>query len=193
MPQPTLRTERLELVPLADDHLDLEVELDSDPAVHRFLTGRTLSRPEVEKAHRRRIAVARSAPGLGYWVGFADRNFIGWWALQPPHGPDQLNVPGHGELGYRLLSRHWRRGYAGEGARELIRYGFIDLGLDRIFAQTMAVNTASRATMNAAGLSFVRDFTAAEPYDDPIPGADQGEVEYEITRTTWLNTLPDAT
>jgi hypothetical protein len=26
---------------------------------------------------------------------------------------------------------------------------------------------------------------SAEPYDDPIPGAEQGEVEYEITRTAW--------
>jgi RimJ/RimL family protein N-acetyltransferase len=32
-------------------------------------------------------------------------------------------VPGEADLGYRLLRRHWRRGYATEGARELIRYG----------------------------------------------------------------------
>lgn len=72
-----------------------------------------------------------------------------------------------------------------EGARELIRYGFVELGLNRIFAQTMAVNAASRATMNAVGLSFVRAFISAEPYDDPIAGAEQGEVEYEITRASW--------
>jgi RimJ/RimL family protein N-acetyltransferase len=40
MPQPTLRTPRLLLVPLADRHLDLEVELDSDPEVMRYLDGR---------------------------------------------------------------------------------------------------------------------------------------------------------
>lgn len=103
----------------------------------------------------------------------------------PPNGPDQPKVAGEADLGYRLASRYWRRGYATEGARELIRYGFADVGLTRIFAQTMAVNTASRATMNAAGLAFVRAFICGEPYDDPIPGAEQGEVEYEITRTRW--------
>ena len=187
MAQPTLYTERLRLVPLADDHLGFEVELDSDPEVIRYVTGRALSRSEVEQAHRRRLAAASEVPALGYWVGLADDIFVGWWILQPPHGPDQPKVAGEADLGYRLLRRHWRRGYASEGARELIRYGFSDVGLDRVFAQTMAVNAPSRATMNAAGLTFVRAFATGGTYDDPIAGADQGEVEYEITRTTWLH------
>jgi RimJ/RimL family protein N-acetyltransferase len=189
MGQPTLRTERLVLVPLADEHLEFEVELDVDPEVMRYIVGRAASRGEVEAAHRRRLAVAGEVSGLGYWVGFADGGFVGWWILRPPHGPDQPSVPGEADLGYRILRRHWRRGYAGEGARELIRYGFADAGLTRIIAQTMAVNLASRATMNAVGMTFVRGFMSAEPYDDPIPGAEQGEVEYEITRTTWASQL----
>jgi hypothetical protein len=104
MTQPTLSTARLRLLPLADEHLNFEVELDSDPEVMRYIDGR-----------------ARSA----------------------------------------------------------------DLGLNRIFAQTMAVNAASRATMSAVGLTFVRAFISGEPYAD-LPEAEQGEVEYEITRTTWL-------
>jgi RimJ/RimL family protein N-acetyltransferase len=108
--------------------------------------------------------------------------------LQPPNGPDQPRVGGEADLGYRLLRRHWRRGYASEGARALVRYGFTEVGLRRIFAQTMAVNVASRATMEAAGLTFARAFISAEPYPDPIPSAEQGEVEYEINRTNWLAT-----
>lgn len=185
MEQPTLESARLSLVPLADEHLQFEIELDSDPEVMRYITGRARSRGEVERAHRRRLAGADEVPGLGFWAGFAAGDFVGWWILRPPHGPDQPRVAGEADLGYRVLRRHWRRGYGGEGARELIRYGFEDLRLDRIFAQTMAVNTASRATMAAAGLTFSRAFFSSEPYDDPVSGADQGEVEYEITRTTW--------
>jgi RimJ/RimL family protein N-acetyltransferase len=88
------------------------------------------------------------------------------------------------DLGYRLQQRYWRRGYASEGARELVRHGFEDLGLTRIFAQTMAVNQASRATMASVGLKLVRTF--AEEYDVPIPGHEQGEVEYDITQERWL-------
>lgn len=190
MVQPTLSTERLTLVPLADEHLELEVELDSDPQVMRYLTGRARSRAEVERAHALRLAAADEVPGLGFWVGFAGDTFVGWWILQPPHGPDQPQVIGEADLGYRLLRRHWRRGYASEGARELIRYGFTEMGLDRIFAQTMAVNVASRATMTAVGLQFVRAFISGEPYDEPFPGGEEGEVEYEITRTMWQPAAP---
>jgi RimJ/RimL family protein N-acetyltransferase len=183
--QPTLHTARLTLVPLSDQHLDHELELDVDREVMRYLSGRAATRSEVERAHQKRLAAADEVPGLGFWAGFAGAEFIGWWLLQPPHGPDQPNVPGEADLGYRLLQRHWRKGYATEGARELIRYGFAELGLRRIFAQTLAVNAPSRATMAAAGLTFARAFTSGDPYDELVPGAEHGELEYELTRATW--------
>ncbi|MEU8384035.1 GNAT family N-acetyltransferase [Streptosporangium sp. NPDC048865] len=185
MSQATLRTGRILLVPLSDDHLEYEVELDSDPEVMRYLgDGRARTRAEVEVFHRRRLAAAGRVPGLGFWAGFVDGEFVGWWILEPPERADQGPVDGQAELGYRLLRRHWRRGLAGEGARELIRHGFGDLGLDRIFAETMAVNIASRATMAAAGMRYVRTFHLE--WDVPIPGSDLGEVEYAITRGEWL-------
>jgi hypothetical protein len=52
-----------------------------------------------------------------------------------PHEPNQPEVAGEADLGYRLLRRHWRRGYAAEGARELIRYRVGYVALNRIFAQ----------------------------------------------------------
>lgn len=187
MTQPTLTTDRLVLEPLSDAHLDFEVELDADPEVMRYTAGRPHSRAEVERSHRRRRSAARQVAGLGFWAGFADGVFIGWWALQPPNGPDQAKVAGEADLGYRLLRRHWRNGYASEGVRELLRYGFTEVGLNRIFAQAMADNAASRATMQSVGLSFARSFISGEPYPDPIPGEEQGEVEYELTRETWLS------
>jgi RimJ/RimL family protein N-acetyltransferase len=182
--QARLATERLELVPLADEHLPLEIELDSDPEVLRYLSTRTFTPEEIAQSHRARLARAREVDGLGVWLGFADDAFVGMWMLQPPHGPSQPKVRGVADLGYRLLRRYWRRGYAREGSLELIRYGFEDVGLNRIFAQTMTVNTPSRATMASVGMRHVRTFF--EDYDDPVPGRDEGEVEYELQRTDWL-------
>jgi RimJ/RimL family protein N-acetyltransferase len=180
--QPTMQTGRIVLVPLAEEHLDNEVELDADPAVMRYLgNGRPRTRAEVEVLHRRRLGVASAAPGLGFWCGFVAGRFVGWWLLEPPDDPQ---LAGQAELGYRLLPRFWRQGLAGEGARELLRYGFEDLGLTRIYAETMAVNAASRATMHSVGLRYVR--TVHRDWDEPIPGSEQGEVEYAITRTEWL-------
>jgi RimJ/RimL family protein N-acetyltransferase len=140
MPQQTLNTERLTLVPLADQHLEWEVELDSDPDVMRYLSGQASTREDVEAGHARRMAAAERVDGLGFWVGLVDDEFVGWSALQPAHGTDQPDDPGVADLGYRLLQRHWRKGLASDGARELVRHGFDDVGLDRIIARTITVN-----------------------------------------------------
>jgi len=187
--QARLRSARLELVPLADEHLPYEIELDADPEVLRYLYPRALTPQEVERSHRARQARALEVDGLGVWIGFDGDAFVGMWMLQPPHGPSQPTEPGQADLGYRLLRRYWRQGYAGEGARELIRHGFEGLGLTRIFAQTMAVNGASRATMTSVGMRFVRGFVEAT--DEPVPGHEQGEVEYEIWRADWIAANPD--
>jgi RimJ/RimL family protein N-acetyltransferase len=183
--QASLHTRRLTLVPLAEEHLDHEVELDSDPEVMRYLGhGTARSRAEVERYHRYRLAAANLVPGLGFWIGFEEDRFVGWWVLEPPARPDQGPVAGQAELGYRLLRRYWRQGLASEGARELLRHGFAELGLRRIFAETMAVNEASRATMAAIGMRYVRTFPA--DWEEPIPGSEHGEVEYAISRDQWL-------
>ena len=182
--QATLRTERIVLVPLSDEHLEHEVALDSDPEVMRYLTGRARTRAEVEELHRDRLAAGRRVPGLGFWVGFVDGLFVGWWILEPPDHSANGHVDSQAELGYRLLPRYWRQGLASEGARELLRHGFEDLGLVRVFATTMAVNTASRATMAAVGMEHVRTFHRR--FDDPLPGTELGEVEYAISRQRWL-------
>jgi RimJ/RimL family protein N-acetyltransferase len=183
MAQATLRTARIRLVPLSDDHLEHEVELDADPEVMRYL-GPPRSRQEVESFHRRRVAAATKVPGLGFWVGFVDGAFVGWWILEPPHRVDHGRVEGQAELGYRLLRRYWRRGLASEGARELIRHGFDDLTLSRIFAETMVANEASQATMSSVGMRYVRTFH--RDWSQLLPGSDLGEVQYAITRTQWL-------
>jgi RimJ/RimL family protein N-acetyltransferase len=183
MPQQTLHTGRLTLVPLADEHLEWEVELDSDPEVMRYLSGRASTREEVEAGHARRMAASRKVDGLGFWVGLVDDAFVGWWTLRPAHGPDQPDDPGVADLGYRLLQRQWRKGLASAGARELVRYGFHDVGLDRIIAQTLSINAGSRAVMERVGLTYVRTFPTS--MTGPVEGVEEGEVEYEMTREQW--------
>jgi RimJ/RimL family protein N-acetyltransferase len=183
MTQPIIRTERITLLPLSYKHLAWEVELDSDPEVMRYLSGRASTREEAEASHARRLAAAHKVDGLGFWVGLVGDEFVGWWTLQPAHGPDQPDDPGVADLGYRLLRRHWRKGLATEGARELLRYGFDDVRLDRIIAQTLTVNAASRAVIERVGLTYVRTFPSSAT--ERIEGIEEGEVEYEMTREKW--------
>lgn len=75
------------------------------------------------------------------------------------------------------------RGLASEGAWELVRYGFEDLGLDRIIAQTIAANSRSRGVMERIGFSYVRLFPSSMKAF--VEGVEEGEVEYEMTREQW--------
>jgi RimJ/RimL family protein N-acetyltransferase len=103
--------------------------------------------------------------------------------LPPDHGPDQPGDPSVCDLGYRLLRRFWRKGLASEASRILLRHAFETVGQSRVIAQTMAVNVGSRGVMVAVGMRYVRTYVSH--YDDPVPGADLGEVEYEMTREMW--------
>ena len=152
----------------------------------RFISGRAHTRKEVLRSHAERMALGRRVPGLGYWMAFSANGdeFVGLMMLPPAHGPDQPDDPTVADLGYRLVRRWWRQGLATEASRALLRHAFETVGMRRVIAQTMAVNTASRGVMSAAGLTYVR--TYHPEFDDPLPGAEQGEVEYEISREDWL-------
>jgi len=65
----------------------------------------------------------------------------------------------------------------------LIRKGFAELGVQRVFAETMAVNAASRRVMEKAGLKLVRSFH--QPWPDQIDGAEHGDVEYALGKAEW--------
>ncbi|MCE0536315.1 GNAT family N-acetyltransferase [Kineosporia rhizophila] len=188
MPQAPLSTARLLLTPLAPEHLDHEIELDTDPQVMRYLfNGRPRPRADIVEAHHRRLVVAQDHPGLGYWTGFLDGAFVGWWVLLPVLD-DGVARPDEAEVGYRLLPRFWRQGLASEGSIALLHQAFTGLGLQRVIAQTMAVNEASRATMSKIGLRYLRTFH--ETWDEPIAGYEHGEVEYAVSRDEWLAKHP---
>ena len=181
------------MVPLDDRHFELEVQLDSDPEVLRYITGRARSRDEVAESHSQRMALSGQVDGLGYWMAFTSAgtrpgqedgdDFVGLMMLPPAHGPGQPDDPSLAELGYRLVRRHWRKGLASEASRALLRHAFDTAGQNRVIAQTMAVNTGSRGVMAAVGMRHVRTFFPS--WEDPLPGSDSGEVEYEITAEMW--------
>jgi len=58
----------------------------------------------------------------------------------------------HAELGYWLGAPYWGQGYATEAAREMLRYGFEDLKLHRIFASHFKHNPASGRILVKLGM-----------------------------------------
>ncbi|KIF77873.1 GCN5 family acetyltransferase [Streptomyces sp. 150FB] len=180
-----LETERLTLRHFTADDADLLIELDSDAAVMRYLTGGDPTAPEIVRE--------RHLPGIiaGYerWGGdlglFAAHEkdggaFVGWFCLRPERqGPlDEV------ELGYRLRQAAWGKGYATEGSRALLRKAFTGLGVRMVWAETMAVNEGSRNIMQKLEMTLAD--TIPTPSDmEMIEGSEHGGVRYEITKEQW--------
>ncbi|MFK4085786.1 GNAT family N-acetyltransferase [Kribbella sp. NPDC020789] len=176
----TIESERLRLREFTPAGLDLLVELDSDPEVMRFLTGKATSRAEIADVVLPAILTTYADhPGLGTFAAEqkSDGAFVGWFGLQP------TATAGTVDVGYRLKRTAWGKGYATEGTRALIAHAFTELDLQRVIADTMAVNHRSRAVLRRSGLRFVRLWH--EHFDDPLPGTEFGEVEYAVDRRTW--------
>ncbi len=60
----------------------------------------------------------------------------------------------HAELGYWLGVAYWGQGYATEAAREIVRYGFEELKLNRIFASHFGHNPASGRILRKLGMRY---------------------------------------
>ncbi|WP_420112990.1 GNAT family N-acetyltransferase [Pseudactinotalea sp.] len=180
---PSLRTRRLALEPLRPAHLTHLIDLDGDSEVMRHLIGRART-PEEARAHWAPVCVGLAADGvgLGFWAGFRDGEFVGWWSASPPL-PVAIEAPTTAELGWRVRRECWGGGLATEGARAVVGHCFETVGLEKVTAETMAVNHGSRGVMRKLGMRHVT--TEVRDWEDPLPGSEQGEVTYEITREEW--------
>ena len=178
-----MKTERLVLCRFTEADVDNLFGLDSDPEVMRFITGGEPTPRDViqNETLPRMLHYYERFESFGFWAAIekSTGEFLGWFEFRPPEGGSSDEV----ELCYRLKKSAWGKGYATEGSRALIRKGFSQLGVRRVVAETMAVNAASRRVMEKAGLRLVRTFYRSWP--DPIEGAEQGEVEYALTKADW--------
>ena len=59
----------------------------------------------------------------------------------------------HAEMGYWIGKEYWNHGYATEAGLAVIRYGFENLGLNRIHAHCFSRNQASARVLKKMGMS----------------------------------------
>jgi RimJ/RimL family protein N-acetyltransferase len=164
---PALETARLRLRSFERADVDALHAHWTDPDVRRYLwDGIAIPRQQAADVVEASIA-SFAGGGLGFWVllvkdGGAFVGFTGFRAIEA--GPDI-------ELFYALDPPHWRRGFATEAARRVLRYAFDEAGLARIVIRTDSPNTASIEVMRRLGARYVRT--------DPV-GAFGGTIVYDI-------------
>ena len=169
-----LETDRIRMREFTMDDIDLLVDLDSDPAVTRYINGGLPTpREEVERIMPRIFEYYEKHPGQGVWVAEnrETEEFMGWFHLRPNRAAEEET-----ELGYRLKQRFWGQGFGTEGSLALIRKGFEELGSSIVVAIADPENGASRRVMEKAGLKFLEEY--AEPDGFIV-------VKYGVTRENW--------
>ena len=87
---------------------------------------------------------------------------VQWWVVSvTPRGPaigecDISDIDLHhkrGEVGFLFRREAWGKGYAFEAMERVLRYGFTELGLERLGARFHAGNEASRRLLEKLGFS----------------------------------------
>jgi RimJ/RimL family protein N-acetyltransferase len=109
---------------------------------------------------------AAIATGTGAWIGM-----IGLVELEEWPGTHKI------EVGFELHRAWWGRGLATEGALAALRFGFDQLGLERIISVTAASHAAARRVMEKAGLVYEGTRYWMNP-QVPV-------VWYSLDRATW--------
>lgn len=152
--------------------------LQADPEVMAHLGGPKTAEKAEEILYARAIEYYDAHPGLGMWMTLerATSRPVGFHLLNNIQGETIIQV------GYGLERSAWGQGYATEMAAEILRYGFEDLGLDRIAGITNLTNIGSQRVLLKSGLTRNGERVFAHPAYAP-----QGPLAwFEIERATWL-------
>jgi RimJ/RimL family protein N-acetyltransferase len=156
--------------------------LNADPHVMEFMPNILLEQESDALADRIETHFERHRFGLcavelrgsGAFVGFIGLNVPSFKAAFTPCV----------EVGWRLAAEYWNQGLATEGAREIVGYGFDELGLEELVSFTVPANFRSRRVMEKLGMTH-------EPRDDfdhprlPAEHPLRRHLLYRLARTKW--------
>jgi RimJ/RimL family protein N-acetyltransferase len=147
-----IETDRLILRRWQSSDVEPFVNLNADPRVMQFFPA-TLSRAETE-AMISSVEEKFSQHGFGLWAAElkVTAGFIGFIGLDVPGYP--LPFSPCVEIGWRLAFDCWGKGYAQEGARAALAFGFDRLHLEEIVSLTTANNLRSRHVMERIGMAY---------------------------------------
>ncbi|MGC5015439.1 GNAT family N-acetyltransferase [Streptosporangium sp. DT93] len=174
-------TGRLVLRRWRAEDLEPMAAIDGDPEVMRFIgdgsvrtgqeTAATLAFMEQgwdERGFGLFAVELRETGELAGWTGLAIPAFL----------PEVLPAV---EIGWRLGRRFWGRGIATEAAREALRFGFAEAGLDRVVSICHVDHSASARVMTKLGMRQERE-TVVPGQGRPVRVMAITRAEYDAAR-----------
>ncbi|MFZ1813934.1 MAG: GNAT family N-acetyltransferase [Rhizobiaceae bacterium] len=183
--KPYIETDRLVARNWIEADRDLFFEINSDPVVMRhFPFRRTRQQSDSVMDFLRDVNdeqgfgfAALELRETGECLGFCGLTRV---------APELKLAEGAVEIGWRLATRHWGKGYATEAAMAWLEHGFNRLSLDEIVSFAVATNHRSIQVMQRIGMR-------RDPSRDFLhPGVPEMRPDlrqhhfYAITRNDWL-------
>jgi len=157
-----IQTPRLRLRRWLPTDLEPFAAMNADPRVAEFLP--TPLTRETSEALVARAEAMFDQRGFGLWAveipGVTP--FAGFIGLTTPRFDAHFQPSV--EIGWRLAAESWGKGYATEGARAALSYGFETIGLEEIVSMTVPANQRSRHVMEKIGMT--RD--PRDDFDHPL-------------------------
>jgi len=176
-PIPVLGTERLRLRPFTLDDEVAVFALASDPEIARFVRF---------EAHRTR---AETRTFLEFvFEHYRHGDLFAWAIVLREDGlligscgfvsraPERKSA----EIGYWLGKPYWGKGYAVEAACALVRFGFDQMGLERVEAKCFLENHAGQRMIEKLGMKF-----EGRDRSEMIKGAYPELRLYAVARQDW--------
>ena len=158
---PAITTERLLLRQWRDADLEPFAELNADPEVMEHFPA-PLTRAESDR-FAASIAERIETDGFGLWAAeiLDTGGFVGFAGLLPVQFESHF-TPAI-EVGWRLARDHWGKGYATEGGKAAIGFGFDIVGLREIASLAVPANVRSLRVMERIGMTHDLD----DDFDHP--------------------------
>jgi RimJ/RimL family protein N-acetyltransferase len=179
-----LETKRLILRTWHDDDIDPMTLINQDPKVCEFLLGVGDRKATIAGAER----INKHFQDHGFSLYAVElkstHEMIGWTGLMIPSFESHFTPAV--EIGWRLASEHWNKGYATEAATAVLDYAFTTLNLNEVVSFTVVNNKASRRVMEKIGLQH----NSHDDFDHPkisIEHPLSRHVLYRLSKSAYLN------
>lgn len=147
-----------------DSDLEKLAAINADKKVIKFFP--SIRTRQETKNFISRMQTQFSEKGYCYFAidQLEDDTFIGFIGLS------KQNYAAHFtpciDIGWRLAKTAWNKGYATEGAKRCLEFGFKKLQFDKIYSIAPVINTNSEQVMKKIGMRKVKTFAHPQLLDN---------------------------
>ncbi|MCR9135534.1 MAG: GNAT family N-acetyltransferase [Alphaproteobacteria bacterium] len=144
-------TDRLHIRNWRDEDLDLMHVINSDEDVMAFFPRRRTREQCADLLQVLKKEISETGYGFFALERKDTGEPIGFCGLAMPR-IEPILPEGTVEIGWRLATPHWKKGYATEAAMAMLKLGFTERGLEEIVSFAVFNNQRSLAVMERIGL-----------------------------------------